>query len=29
VWDLINFLRTVQGEKPIKSDGNKTGGAQP
>jgi mono/diheme cytochrome c family protein len=29
VWDLINFLRTVQGEKPIKSDGNKTGGAHP
>ncbi len=29
VWDLVNFMRTLQGEKPAKSAGTHPGGAQP
>ena len=28
-WDLVNFLRTLQGEKPAKSAESHPGGAQP
>jgi len=29
VWDLVNFMRTMQGEKPAKSAETHPGGAQP
>lgn len=29
VWDLVNFMRSLQGEKPAKSNGNGPGGVQP